>query len=284
MGLFRNRSKARERKLRVLLAGAEVPTFPELTLRVLEKIRDPESSMHEVSETIRWDPGLVTRLLALVNSAAYGPSQRIEDVSHAASYLGRGELEQFVLALAVRDVTPEPKVESFRPDLFWSAAACRAALCRKLGDELHPARQGEAFTIGLLQDMAVPVLASARPEEYGPVLQAWHDDPDARLSALEQERLGWTHSEVGELLGRVWELPEALSGGIARHHDTTATDRDVLPAVRLVALLRETEVEHGLEAVIERSRTDYGLDPDWTRAAVEEARASAVELARLFGG
>ena len=284
MDLFKRKTSKAERELRKLLGNTEFPHVPQVAMRILQKLRDPESDFDEVAECLRWDPALVVKVLSTVNSAAYGTSVRIEDVRHAVSFLGRAHLEQLVIALAVKDCLPAGEAPGFCQERFWQAAAMRAALGRCIALELHPARSSEAFTAGLLQDMAVPVLAHAMPERYGPILEAWHDEGGVRLSDLEQEAFGWTHADVGAQLGATWELPDSLVQAIGHHHCDSSTDWDVSPAIRLVALLRETRAEHGIEAMVEEARDSYGLTPDWTRHAVEECETHARELAAMLLG
>lgn len=262
-----------------LLDRCEVPTFPELTLRILGKVRDPDLSSQEFAEALRWDPALVVQLLQMVNSAAFGLAQPIHDVAHASSYLGRAQVEQVVLALAVKDTLPCTPAQGFEPRRFWHAAAFRAALSSTIADEIHPARRAESFTMGLLQDLALPVLATAMPDEYGPVLVRWHTDPDVQLVDLERDAFGWCHGDFGGALGRRWNLPSTLVRGIEQHHGHGAADPDLPPANRLVSVLREAQAEHGIERLIEDARDAHGLDADWMRAAVAEAEQRATELA-----
>ena len=282
MALFKKKANRSQRKLEHILAGAEVPAMSRVVLNILQKLRDPESSMQEIAETIQWDPGLVTRIFRTVNSSAYGVSRPIDDVRHAATFLGRTQLEQLVLGLAVRDTLPKQTAPGFQVQRYWRTAAFRAALAREIAGRLQPSKQAESFTIGLLQDMALPLLASARPDDYGRVLEAWHADGSLRLTQIEDDALGWNHAQVGELLAREWELPLEIVSLIGLHHSSEATDAQVGPAVRLVALLRETEVEHGIEALVEEARSGYGLEPDWTCSTVAACQEKAVELAEIL--
>lgn len=280
MGILR-RSKE-ERELRAIVKEQELPHFSEITLRILERLRDPAADFAEVADSLQWEPGLVVRLLRTVNSAAYGVSARIEDVRHAISFMGRSQLEQLVLANAIKESLPRTSAMGFQHERFWRAAAFRAALARAFAHELHPARNAEAFTAGLLQDMAVPVLAHARPDDYGPVLEAWHAGDGESLDDLERDVFGWCHAKVGGMLGQVWQLPEPLVGAISMHHSDEHTDQEVLPATRLVARLREHEDERDQEALIEHARADYGLAPDWTCETLEACRGMARDLASVM--
>ncbi len=276
------KKQARERALHKALRGSEAPTFPSLTLKILQKIRDLDCPVSEIAESLQWDPGLVVRVLRTVNAAAYGPANPIQNVGHAVSYMGRGQLEQIVLAIAVRDALPKDVAPGFDSTRFWFSASRRAALARLFADKLHPAKQAESFTGGLLQDMAIPVLATSRPDDYGQVLQRWHEDPTTRLENLEQEAFGWTHADVGGLLGKTWELPDRLVGAIHGHHRSNLTDAQILPSLRLVSVLRETGEEHGIDAVVEVAKSDYGIEQDWTHRAVADAEKQAAELTQLM--
>lgn len=282
MAFFGIGKKRANEALERVLEGAEPPSFPALTLRILEKLRDPDVEFEELAEAIRWDAALTLKLLATVNSAAFAPKRRIEDVRHAISYLGRGQLENLVLAVAVRGVLPVAAKPGFDSGRFWRTAAQRAALARSLSTKLHPAREGEAFTAGLLLDMAVPVLVDRLGQEYTDVLQEWHASPNVRLEDLENEKWSRTHADVGGLLADAWELPVGLASTIALHHDGSKTDKDLLPAVRLVAFARESEPELALESLVETARTDYGLEPDWTVGVIEASSEEADELGRLL--
>ena len=97
---------------------------------------------------------------------------------------------------------------------------------------------------------------------------------------MERSRLGTNHAEVGSLLAVSWGLPPSLGSTIGDHHTAGAT---LLPAVRLVAGLRETvSGDTGMhrddEKVLELAREEFGLEPDWTVAAIESSLGEAADL------
>lgn len=275
-GLKRDRAK---QKAEELLRGAEAPAFKESSLRVLDRLRDPNVEFDRVTEALQWDPGLTLKVLSVANSAAYSPRQRITDVRHAVSFLGRSKLEQITLAVAVSESLPQGDAQGFDSRRFWQASARRAGIAQKLSQLLHPAHASQAFTAGLLQDLAVPVLAHTRGEAYGKLLEAWRAEPTLSLDQLERKEFGWDHGHLGGLLCASWEVPEAIANLVALHHHKGADDRQLLPAVRLVSLLGETEAEHGDEALVECARSEYGLDVDTVRQALSDAGGQADELA-----
>lgn len=281
--LARIRRLRAQAQLESVYGHAEPPSFPALTTRILDVLRREDASIDEVSEALRWDPGLTVKLLATVNSAAYGPRQPIEDVRHAANYLGRSQLEALVVAVACRAALPSQPGRSFDPRRFWLTAAQRAGLARAFAERLHPARAGEAFTSGLLLDLAVPVLSKELGDEYGAALSAWHGGDGRDLETLEDEICGKTHTSVGLGLAEHWGLPPAVVANIGAHHQPGTGDQDVLPAIRLVAPAREVPAEDEAEQLVETARAEYGLEPDWTIGQIEASRDAAIDLATRLG-
>ncbi len=280
---FRKSKEDSRAALRDALAGQEPPTFQAGVASLLADIRNPDTPNQHIVRQLESHPALVVGVLRMVNSASFGAARQIDTLDHAVSLLGRSALELFVLGQMCREALPLPVAPGFDARRFWTSSFARAGLARALSDRLHPAEGPRCFVAGLLQDMAVPLAASARPEEYGKALEAWHASPEVNLSEVERELLGWTHEELGAHLGVVWELPNSLVQIIGDHHTTTGDLRPYedsgLPAVRLVSNYRETLRKHGVEVLVEQARSRFELDPDWVLNAVEESEAEAKVLA-----
>lgn len=279
--LFGKKNRSPDERLQEIVGEYELPSFPQVVMKVLQVIRDPESTMDDVAQALQADPGLVSKLLMTVNSAAFGLQRGVDNVYHAAAMMGRARVESLVLALATRDTLPSIPSQGFEAQRFWRAAARRATLARSLAQKLHPATQTECFTAALLEDMAVPVLATARGDEYGPVLDEWHRTPGSDLETLEIERLGFTHTEVGRIVAEKWELPTELRASIAGHHGAD-DDHPPEPAILLASQIRESDMDPGVEKIVEIARANYGLAPDEVVATVDESFDKAAELARLL--
>ncbi len=279
--LRRKKREAPEAQFAAALDGHTPPALPQGVMKLMQLMREPDSEIAEITEALNWQPGLVVKLLQTVNSAAYGMARKVDSVSHAVAILGRAKLEQLVLGVAVKEHLPTRSSPGYDALRFWEAAFFRAALARGIAGRLHPADEAQSFTAGLLQDMAIPLLAQAQPKVYGEVLEAWHGTPDAHLHDLEQQVLGWSHDVVGAQLAKSWELPDNLAQLIGGHHGSDEA-LALPPALHLVSLHRETEREHGLEAITEVARAEYEVDPDWMRALVEESERQAGELSQLL--
>lgn len=276
MSLFRRKNRKASRQT-VLVQQMEVPVFRGLVQKVLQRLREPQVDLAEVAEALAWDPGLVAQVLKTVNSAAYGPRSPISDVAHAVGYMGAAALEQIVTVIAIKEALPIDPGAGFDPEEFWRESGTRAALARRLSDQLHPELTSEVFTTGLLSDFAVPLLYHNRPGAYGRILRAWREDRSQDLAELERRAFGWDHADVGGELARGWGLPETLVHGISEHHGES-----VPPALQLVSVLQDTSAEYGFEALAEEARTQYGVDADWLGEMVQASKSDARELVRAL--
>ncbi len=271
----------RKKDIRKALGGYELPSFPGVAMQALERIRDDRASVASVEEALSKDPGLSVRILATVNSAAFSPRKRVENLSQAIVLLGMSNLETLVLSVAIGAVLPRVACDGFDPARFWLTAARRAATAQALAQLLHPASRSESFTAALLQDMAVPLLAASQPKTYGPVLARWHAG-EGPLHVLEREVMKFDHAEVATWLCEEWQLPDGLGRAIGGHHAPVGTVDGCPPAVALVSHLRETVDRSGVDELVAEAHHRFGLPEDVVTNLVHVSFEDAEELADLF--
>jgi HD-like signal output (HDOD) protein len=281
-GLFRRKKIDPRQELSEVLGGASLPSFPAVQMQVLGALREDDVPMNRIGELVMRDPGLSTKVIRTVNCAGFGLKRRVDSVAHAVSLLGAGRLESVVLSVAVAEALPNRQVPGFRPRHFWRAAARRATTAQALADLLHPASRSVAFTAGLLQDMAVPLLATHRGDSYAPVLEAWRGDGGS-LAALERGEFGWCHAQVASWVASEWSFPEGLGYAIAGHHGSSEPELDAPLPVRLVGFLGEGEDDQiDLEPIVQSARDSHGVPSDRVVEAVRLGFAQSEEVAALF--
>lgn len=263
-----------------VLGDVELPTFPAVVTRALDELRNEDVSLREVGKTIAADPGLSVKILRVANSALYSLRHPARTVPHAVELLGRGEVESLLLGVAVGEALPTEQA-GLAPGEFWGAAARRAGIARELARELHPTTQSESFTAALLEDMAIPLLAAHRRDDYQPVLAAWRE-AGGDLAALERQRFDWDHAEVAMLLCKQWSFPESLTAAIAGHHGDPSGETAPPPAVSLVSELGLLEDPEALQRLCDRAASEFGLSPERTAELVAAGLEAADSIAAQF--
>lgn len=149
-------------------------------------------------------------------------------------------------------------------------------MAREVAGHLEPSGAMEAFTAGLLQDMAVPVLAAAFPDRYVPLYHAANADPEVELWQLEQGEFGFDHAEIGAMMAESWDLPEVLITGIADHH----RDGERAPgAVTAASRVKHSEHADDLAVFRQHCQRALGLSEEALGRMIEASNAEASSLA-----
>lgn len=267
-------------KLKKVLKGYQLPSFPAVVMQILQKIRSPYSSTQEIADTISLDPGISVKVLGIANSAAFSPTKKVKNLTQAIALVGISQLESLVLGVGVAKGIPKKTCQWHDPAEFWLTSARRAMLASELAHVMCPAKESECFTAAFLQDMALPFLACHRSKEYDPIFKKWHLE-GGDLLALERESLDWDHAEVATWICSEWGLPENIAAAIRGHHGDDIADYEALGPVRLVSILREDEDNTGVDEMIEAA-ADYGLDEEKMQATIDAGFEKAADLARLI--
>ena len=270
------RNKKAQRRFEHLLDEGGIPSFPNAVADAIQQVASPDVDLGEVAETISMDPKLTVAVLKLANSPSFAPRSPIRSVHQAAVLLGRNQLEALLIASGVGEAIPPRPAPGYSPATFWLTSATRAAAAAGMAARLDPAAQYEQFTAALLQDMAQPILVH-NDADYAKVLLS-HDSSHAELVAKEEEYLGWTHPEIGELLGGQWGLPEGLTQSISVHHDQAVPGYEIAQWASLIEL---PEPDLDLLALDAERRLGVA-DPDAVPAVVAEAMERAAEIAAIF--
>lgn len=280
LNIFKSKGVDAKEKMKALLGDYQLPSFPVVIMNALEKVRDADASSAQIAELVASDPGLSVKLLTTVNSAAYALRNKVNNIDHAVSLMGRGELESILISMAVHQLLPTGNDSGFDGQAFWRVAARRAALARGLADLIDPSNRSESFTAALLQDMAVPVLAQQRTLEYSPVLESWYAT-GADLASLERENFEWDHATVAMWMCDDWGFPDRIAEAIGAHHGTGG-ELTALPAVSLVSALNGQDDSAGIDQLIERAHADHGLSEDQLVEIVQSSISAAEEISRMF--
>ena len=208
---------------------ANLPTLPQVATRLMRVINDPRTSSQDVAFIVGQDLSLSAKILRLANSAFYGIPKSITNINNAVVILGLKVINTIVLSLTVFDMFKEDhkSVELFDRRSFWLHSLSCALISKHLASRIRkfvPFDPEEAFCAGLLHDLGKVVM-----EQY------LHDDFHAALidarhtnrSIVESEiaLLGYTHTDVAELLTSSWGLPPEIELPMIYHH--TPSDSDI---------------------------------------------------------
>lgn len=193
-----------------------LPAFPKILDRFNEMIKDPNASMQQIGEAIGQDQILSMKILKLVNSAFYGFPGRISTITHALVLLGYDVVKGLILSASVFDEV----YERWQPLWKHSVGVSKASgiLCAQL--KVKDAE--EIAMAGLLHDIGKVVLLMMEPAIYTKILELAAQRLQ-HLHLIEEEQLGFDHSEVAWWLCERWNLPRRLTAPMSYHHKPEKT-------------------------------------------------------------
>ncbi len=196
----------------------EVPTLPQVALKLIEMISDETSSMRQIGDLIEEDPPMVAKILKIVNSGLYNLPREIQNIRQAVVMIGLDELRNLVFAMSVFSVFYHIEEDDYFSFLgFWKHSAATGKVASVLSTYLNLNINQAAFLGGLLHDFGRLILQLYFREEYQNVFH-YADENMVTLYRAESEAIRFTHTEAGYWLAKHWNLPEDITGVIRNHH------------------------------------------------------------------
>jgi putative nucleotidyltransferase with HDIG domain len=210
-------------KIAVALRNVKnLPTLPDVAVRLLEMGENPTSSMRDLAQWIEKDTALATRVLKLVNSSFFGVQREVTSVRHALMILGIAHLRNLVLSGAVSNLFDrEGSIGSFSRRDFWKHCVATAGAARVLAAECRVIDPETAFTAGLIHDVGKLVTDRYLHDDFIKIA-AQLEDENVFMTDAEIAILGVHHAEIGHHLALHWNLPEVLRIAVGYHHEPDA--------------------------------------------------------------
>jgi len=205
-------------RTRIINKLKEIKSFPQFVVETLRKLNDPTSNASDVAASLSRDEGLVLRTLKLANSAAYGMSRNISDISEAIALLGYKNISNIVLAATVYSVM-DKGLSGYALDRgeLWRHSLTAAYAARYIAQATRKVPPEEAYVGGLLHDIGKVVLNDYVRFGYGIIVKLVEEE-HIPFTEAELRVLGFEHAMVGSLLVERWDLPEGYQYAALLHH------------------------------------------------------------------
>ncbi len=192
-------------------------------MEVLELTEQPKVDAHLLKECVERDPALTCKILRVVNSSLFGLRGDVADLNQAVAMLGIKPLKLLVLGFSLPDEL-FAGIASRQLQWYWTSTLTRAVSARLISQQLWSQPGDEAFTAGLLQDIGVLALLRELGAPYVKFLAGVIDERGG-LSELEQETLGFDHTELSAAMLRSWHLPRRITDAIVLPRQTARLAR-----------------------------------------------------------
>jgi len=204
----------------LLTQSTELPSLPEIYIKVSELLESDHSSGFEIGEAVQTDPSLTSKILKMLNSAYYGLPSEVTSISQAVSLLGRQQLKHILTGSVLSGMFKDMNGVGFSMHEFWLHSIKTAIIARHLALQNASVIDHDAFfTAGLLHDIGRLVIVQERPDSIVDVEQLMID-AGIDIVMAENKILGFTHMDVSREIMKNWELPSMLVQCAIKHHET----------------------------------------------------------------
>ena len=215
-------------RTRIISKLKDIKSFPQFVIETMKKLNDPESNAADVAKSLSRDEGLVLRILKLANSAAYGMSRNISNISEAIALLGYKSVSNIILAATVYSAM-DKGLSGYALDRgeLWRHSLMVAYTSRHLAKLTGKVGTEDAYVGGLLHDIGKVILNDYVRFGYG-IIVKMVEEKHIPFTEAESQVLGFDHAMIGEILVERWEMPEGYRIAVAYHHKPNELPEDKL--------------------------------------------------------
>jgi HD-like signal output (HDOD) protein len=272
------------RTLAAELSGGNVdlPSFPEIAVRVRRVLSDPKSSVDQVVRVVGSEPALAARLLRISNSASLNRSGRaVTDLRTAINRIGYNMVRSASISFSMAQIRKSNKLAGLEHHLndLWHSSTLVAAFAYVLARNCTKVNPDEAMLTGMMHGIGklyVLTRAIDHPELFA---------SDATLNEI----IGDWHASIGKAILENWNFSESMAQAVGEQTDFSRTEDGPpdLSDVIAISILMASHVEDvpGLEAALQ----DLGaarrlcLDEAKTQAVMRESAAEVTALSQALG-
>jgi len=261
-----------------LSAGkVDLPSFPEIAVRVRRILSDPNSSVDQVVRVVGSEPALTARLLRIANSASLNRSGKpVNDLRTAINRIGHNMVRSASISFAMAQIRKSNKLAGLEDQLkqLWRESTAVAALSFVLARTCTRVNPDEALLVGMMHGIGklyVLTRAVAHPELF-------------TSGGMIEQIVGEWHASIGKAILENWEFPESMAQAVgeqeelARHEPAEADLSDVLAVAILMS--RHSPSEPDVVRALDGLPSSARLGLSETRI-VSVMRDSALEVRAL---
>jgi len=192
--------------------------MPATGAKMLTMLQDPETSVNEIENVLRHDPGLTGNVLKFANSAYFGIPSKVSSVRQAVLLLGSKKLIQLVIASCVNAVMDQPVPGyDLPPGDLWRHSIAVSIAAEALVKDKKNIDANNIFTPALLHDIGKLILGHFVKDELDDIEKiAGQGTPYVEA---ENMVLGTDHAEVGAQILTQWSFPSDVIAAVRWHHD-----------------------------------------------------------------
>lgn len=257
-----------------------ISAAPAILQPLLDILRLPSDQvrLEKVVELVSYDGAIAAQCLRLANSPLFG-MRYIETVRTAVMALGLERVRSLLLGLCMNRVIPQNKWV-IAPNAFWRHSLGVALVTQRMARKIDYLEPEKAYLAGLLHDLGFLVNSVLYTEDFRECLRRAAEQ-HVPLHVIEEQVLGFTHCDTGQMLCEHWGLSTELVDTARCHHDVSLlpTAGPLACLVHLSDLLCRTRyLGYGYDEIM---GIDLGRDAAWPTLVASFPALENMDLIRF---
>jgi predicted Zn finger-like uncharacterized protein len=205
--------------------------MPHVMLKARRLLSDPETDFRQVSNLLKTDQALASRVLKAANSPYFGFTGRVSSIRHASTLLGTNMLIQIIdMVSSSKVLGATMKGYEIDSGAMWRHSITVAVGSDMIAKKVAAKYSGEAFFAGLLHD-AGKILLDPYILERRAAFSKLTQTAERPIHDIEKAILGLDHGVMGAELCTHWALPEMVADAIRWHHAPSGSQANILAYV-----------------------------------------------------
>ncbi len=254
----------------------DLPTLPEVAIKIGETIDDPDSSAAQLAKVISIDAALSGRLLQAANSPLFRGKEQIDNIKSAITRLGARQVKTLINSIVVEQVFQSKESKTINAILKqqWLHSMQVAAISYVFAQRFTRLKPDNAMLAGLIHDIgALPILAYA---DQFPELE----NDKEQLSYITYK----LHTQIGKLVLEGWNFPPELIAVASEHEDYGRVSDpcpdyvDIVMIANLHTYIGKNHPSNNIDWTEIPAFKALGLTPEESLSALEEARSDVQDV------
>jgi putative nucleotidyltransferase with HDIG domain len=259
----------------------DLPTLPNVALEVAGLLDDPRSTPKQITEVMKADQALTSKVLRLVNSAYYAIPGGVSTVERAIAFLGYNTIFQLLIGVSVLEFSRIGGSSGLDIRKFWKHSLGVGVAAEMIARRMGHKTPEEMFTGGLLHDLGKLALAKVASKKFASAVE------EARrqgrlLRDMEREQGLPSHDRVGSVLAKKWRFPPALQAAMAAHHQSY-DQRQVSVLKAHLTMLDIVDLANRLVRIFEIGDSGDPVVPDIPRDLLDRLGLLARDIPNIKG-
>ncbi len=199
---------------RIVEITGDLPPMPHIAAEVISKLAEPDSTARDIHNLMQKDQALAARVLKVANSPYYGASRSISTLRDALMFMGFDAIRSLIMTAVLKGMFSSV---SLTEKLIWEHTVGAGLAAKMIGEEVRFQRKDEAYLAGLMHDVGKAALLLRSPAVMRDIIQEVYND-GADFFEVELRTLGFTHTDVGQMIADKWRFSLDIEDAIANHH------------------------------------------------------------------